>query len=91
MNKNHNIEKAIKEKITAAVDSTFKKGYNLKVHSHLNQFMVDYDIIRILKNYMGYLSWSELSEVERAICFNNYSSKKALPDWNTEEETYNSN
>ncbi len=90
MNKNHNNEKAIKEKITAAVDSTFKNGYNLKVHSHLNQFMVDYDIIHILKNNMGYLSWSELSEVERAICFKNYSSKKALPDWNTEEETYNS-
>jgi hypothetical protein len=28
--------------------------------------------------------------VERAICFKNYSSKKTLPDWNTEEETYNS-
>jgi hypothetical protein len=52
--------------------------------------MVDFDIIRILKNNMGYSSWSELSEVECAICFKNYSSKKALPDWNTEEETYNS-
>jgi hypothetical protein len=90
MNRNHNNEKAIKEKITAAVDSTFKNGYNLKVHSHLNQFMVDYNIISILENNMGYSSWSELSEVERAICFKNYSSKIALPDWNTEEETYNS-
>ncbi len=31
MNKNHNNEKAIKEKITAAVDSTFKNGYNLNI------------------------------------------------------------
>jgi hypothetical protein len=54
MDKNHNNEKAIKEKMTAAVDSTFKNGFNLKVHSHLNQFMVDYDIIRVLKNDMGY-------------------------------------
>ncbi len=90
MKKNHNNEKAIKEKITAAVDSTFKNGYNHKVHSHLNQFMVDYNIIRILKNNMGYSSWSKLSELEHAICFKNYSSKKALPDCNTEEETYNS-
>jgi hypothetical protein len=52
--------------------------------------MVDFDIIRILKNNMGYSSWSELSEAERAICFKNYSLKKALPDWNNEEETYNS-
>jgi hypothetical protein len=54
MNKNHNNEEAIEEKMTVAVDSTFKNGYNLKVHSHLDQFMVDYNIIHILKNNMGY-------------------------------------
>ncbi len=90
MNKNHHNEEEIKEKMTSAVDSTFKNGYNLKVHSHLNQFMVDYNIICILKNDMGYLSWSDVSEVECVICFKNYSLKKALPDWNMEEETYNS-
>ncbi len=52
MEKNYNNEEATKEKITAAVDSTFKNEYNLKVHSSLNQFIVDYDIIRILKNNM---------------------------------------
>ncbi len=36
MDKNHNNEKAIREKMTAAVDSTFKNGFNLKVHFHLN-------------------------------------------------------
>ncbi len=90
MNKNHNNEEAIKEKMTIAVDSTFKIGYNLKVHSHLNQFMVDYNIIRILKNDMGFLSWSDVSEEECAIGLKKYSMKKALPDWNMEEETYNS-
>ncbi len=69
MGKNHNNEKAINEKMTAAVDSTFKDGFDLKVHSHPNQFMVDYDIIRVLKNNMGYSSWSNLSDVECAICF----------------------
>lgn len=90
MEKNHNDEEATKEKMTAAVDSTFKHGYNLKVHSKLNQFMVDYDIIRILKSNMGYSSWAEVSDTERAICFKNYSRNKVLPDWNIEEETYNS-
>jgi hypothetical protein len=41
LEKNHNNEEATKEKMTAAVDSTFKNGYNFKVHSSLNQFMVD--------------------------------------------------
>ena len=90
LEKNHNNEEATKEKMTAAVDSTFKNGYNFKVHSSLNQFMVDYDIIRILKNNIGYSSWAEVSDTERGICFKNYSRKKVLPDWNIEEETYNS-
>ena len=89
LEKNHNNEEATKEKMTAAVDSTFKNGYNLKVQSSLNQFMGDYDIIRILKNNMGYSSWAEVSDTERAICFKNYSRNKILPDWNIEEETYN--
>ena len=60
MNKNHNNEEAIKEKVTIAVDSPFKNGYNLKVHSHLDQFMVDYNIIHILKNNTRYLLWSDV-------------------------------
>jgi len=90
MEKNHNNEEATKEKMTTAVDSTFKNGYNLKVHSSLNQFMVDYDIIHILKNNMGYSSWAEVSDTERTICFKNFSRNIILPDWNIEEETYNS-
>jgi hypothetical protein len=82
MNKNHNNEEAIKEEKTVAVDSTFKNGYNLKVHSHLNQLMIDNNIIHILKNDMKYSSWSDVSNLEHAICFKNYSMKKALPDWN---------
>ncbi len=53
MNQHHK-EEAIKEKITASVDSTFENGYSLKLSTHLNQFMVDYDIIQILKTKMGY-------------------------------------
>jgi hypothetical protein len=81
MDENHNDEKAIKEKMMAAVNASFKNGLNIRFHCHLNQFMVDYDIIHVLRNNMGYSSWSELTDVECGICFRNYSNrKKALPD-----------
>ncbi len=78
MDENHNDENAIKEKMTAAVDASFKNGLNIRFHCHLNQFMVDYDIIRVLKNDMGYSSWSELTDVELGICFKNYSNMKKI-------------
>jgi hypothetical protein len=71
------------------VDSTFKDGYSLKLSTHLKQFMVNYDIICILKNKMGYNGWSDLSEVERGFCFKNHTTMKELPDWNVQEERYN--
>ncbi len=90
MDENHNDEKALKEKITAAVDAVFKNGLNIRYHCHLNQFMVDYDIIRVLRNDMGYSAWAELTDVECVICCKKYSNKKtALPDWNIEEESFN--
>jgi hypothetical protein len=61
MDENHNNEKANKEKITAAVDASFKKGLNIRFYCHLNQFMDDYDIICVLRNIMGYSLWSEFS------------------------------
>ncbi len=89
MKANNDNEEVVKEKLTASIDSTFKNWYNLKCHCHLNQFMVDYDILRVLKVDFGYKSWSYLSDVERAICFKGYSKGKALPDWNIQEEVFN--
>jgi len=83
-------EESVKRKITEACDSTFKKGFNIRYHCHLNQFMVDYDILRVLKNNMGYSSWSDLSNDDREICYKGYVTKKInLPDWNIEEESWN--
>jgi hypothetical protein len=48
MNQHHN-EEAISKKIYASMDSTYKNGSSLKLSTHLNQFMADYDIIHILK------------------------------------------
>jgi hypothetical protein len=90
MDENHNDEKAVKEKITAAVDAAFKNGLNIRYRCHLNQFMVDYDIIHVLRNDMGYSAWAELTDVECGICFKNYSNRKTvLPDCNIEEESFN--
>jgi hypothetical protein len=89
MNEYHGQE-AGKEKMTASVDATFKNGYSLKPDTHLNQFMVDYDIICVLKEKMGFRSWSDMSELEKGFCFKNHTSNKSLPDWNIEEEKYSS-
>jgi hypothetical protein len=50
--------------------------------------MVNYDIIRVLKNYIGYKSWDDVLITEREYCFKNYSSKSGLPMWNTDQENY---
>ncbi len=86
----HNNEKAIIQKMTDSIDAVFKNGFNVRMHSHLNQFMVDYDIIRVPRDNMGYSSWGDLSETELDLCFKNYTTTKnrSLPDWNIEEETY---
>jgi hypothetical protein len=53
MNQQHN-EEANQEKITASLDSTFKNGYYIKLSTQMNQFMVDFDSICILKYEMGF-------------------------------------
>ena len=79
-------DEIIEEKITSWVDTKFNGGYSLRIGCHMDQFMVDYDIIRILKDEMGFRSWAELKEEERGHCFKRYSSKFTLPGWNTTEE-----
>jgi hypothetical protein len=82
-------QEAIQEKMTASVDAAFKNGYSLKLNTYSNQFMVDYDIDCVLKEEMGFRSWSNVSELELGFCFRNYTTNKSLPDWNIEEEEYN--
>jgi hypothetical protein len=52
--------------------------------------MVDYDIICILKDYVGYTSWSDVLLSERGYYYHGYNSKTVLPEWHIEEEKYNS-
>lgn len=82
-------EDLVAEKLTNDMDAQFNGGYSISSNNWLNHFMVDYDIIRILKDYVGYSSWSDVPNSERGYCYRGYNSKTALPDWHIEEEKYN--
>ena len=79
----------VENKLTNDINSQFIGGYSMSRQNLLNRFMVDYDIIRILKEYVGYTSWTEVPMTERGYCFRSYNAKTVLPDWDVEEEKYN--
>ncbi len=77
------------EKLTNDMDAQFSGGYSISSNDWLNHFMVDYDIICILKDYVGYTSWSDVPLSERGYCYRGHNAKTVLPEWHTEEEKYN--
>ncbi len=77
------------EKLTNNTDAQFSGGYSICSNDWLNHFMVDYDIICILKDYVGYTSWSNVPLSKRDYCYRGYISKTVLPEWHIEEEEYN--
>ncbi len=54
----------------------------------LNHLMVDYNIIRILKGYAGYSSWTTVPTKQRKLCYRNYKQNVTLPEWDIEQERY---
>ena len=80
--------RSAEESLTNDIDAQFQGGFTIKTNARLNRFMVNYDIIRVLKNQVGYKSWDEVSITEREYCFKNYSPKSGLPMWNTVQENY---
>jgi hypothetical protein len=80
--------RSAEESLTNDIDAQFQGGFTIKTNARLNRFMVNYDIIRVLKNHVGYKSWDEVSITEREYCFKNYSPKSGLPMWNTVQENY---
>ena len=79
----------VEKKLTNDINSHFTGGYSISRQNPLNRFMVDYDIIRILKEYVGYTSWSEVPMTKRGYCFGGYNAKTVLPELDAEEEKYN--
>jgi hypothetical protein len=69
------------EKLTNNMDAQFSGGYSISSNDWLNHFMVDYGIIHILKDYVGYTSWSDVPLSERGYCYRGYNAKTVLPEW----------
>jgi hypothetical protein len=42
------------------INKYYRHGYNLFWGDSLNRCIIDYDIIYILKNYVGYTLWSDV-------------------------------
>jgi hypothetical protein len=68
------------ETLTENIHKHFCGGYDLSWGDWLNWCMVDYDIILILKDYVGYTSWSDVPIKQRELCYQNYSKKSILPE-----------
>ncbi len=81
-------EDLVAERITQDINQQFSGGYNIIWNDTLNHFLVDFDIIQILKNHIGYNSWSDVPMDQRELFYRSYNQKDTLPDWNIEEESY---
>jgi hypothetical protein len=79
----------VEEKLTNDINSELRGGYSLNTQNELNCVMVDYDIICILKVYVGYMSWSDIPMNNRGYCNCIHNPKSFLPEWDVEEEKYN--
>jgi hypothetical protein len=79
MMREYHSQEAGQKKMIASVDTVFKNGYSLKLNTYLNQYMVDYNIVCVLKEEMGFRSWSDMSELELGFSFRNHTSKNNLP------------
>jgi hypothetical protein len=53
-------EEPVGETLAEDIQKHFCGGYNLIWGDWLNRYLVDYDIICILKEYVGYTSWSDV-------------------------------
>ena len=81
-------EAQVAKEITDDIDKHFRAGFVLHWDDCLNHWMVDYDIIRILKGYVGYSSWAYVPAKQRGLCYRNYDKSMTLPEWDNEQERY---
>ena len=68
------------DNVSTELSEFFTAEPSVTYESHLDQFMVDYDIKYILENHFGYNSWDDASEAIKQACFKNYPKQK-LPQW----------
>ena len=81
-------EDMVAKDITDDIDKHFRVGFVSHWDDYLNHWMVDYDIIRILKDYVGYSSWTDVPSKQRGLCYKNYNQNATLPEWDIDQERY---
>jgi hypothetical protein len=81
-------EELVTEDLTDDIDKHFCAGFALHWDDCLNHWMVDYNIICILKGYVGYSSWTNVPTKQRELCYRNYNQYVSLPEWDIEQERY---
>jgi hypothetical protein len=68
-------EEPVGEALTEKIHKHFRGDYNLIWGDLPNWCMVDYDIIPILKKYVGYSSWSDVPLKQRKLCDQNFQQQ----------------
>jgi hypothetical protein len=81
-------EELVAKDLTDDIDKRFHAGFVLHWDNCLNHWMVDYNIIHILKGYVGYSSWTAVPTKQRELCYRNYNQNVTLPEWDIEQERY---
>jgi hypothetical protein len=76
------------KKITRVIHQHFSSGYNIIWNDRLNHWLVDYDIIQILRIHMGYISWSDMPMNQRELCYKGYTKNNKLLPWDIQQESY---
>jgi hypothetical protein len=81
-------EELVAEDLTNDIDKYLCAGFVLHWDDCLNHWMVDYNIIHILKGYVGYSSWTDVPTKQKELCYRNYNQNVTLPEWYIEQERY---
>ncbi len=81
-------EELVTKDLTDDIDKHFHAGFVLHWDDCLNHWMVDYNIICILKGSVGYSSWTDVPTKQKELCYRNYNQNVTLPAWDIEQERY---
>ena len=82
-------EELVAKDLTDDIDKHFCAGFVLHWDDCLNHWMVDYVVIPILKEYVGYSSWTtNVPTKQRELWYRNYNQNVTLPEWDIEQERY---
>lgn len=81
-------EEVVSTMLTEDIHNQFKYGYTITWNDNLNRFMVDYDIIRILKNDIGYKDWDDVGRKNMSKCYKEINNTFTQPQWGIEQERY---